>query len=79
MPVDRGFNIQRILDENLDIIPLIDVNQRSWLLTIYEVHLTLESVYSVISVAAPKCLTVCKEVRLRDVDTCLVNWKRCEG
>jgi len=45
MPVDRGFNIQIILDENLDIIPLIDVNQRSWLLTIYEVHLALEPVY----------------------------------
>ncbi len=45
MPVDRGFDIQVILDENLDIIPLIDVNQRSRLLAIDEVHFTLESIF----------------------------------
>lgn len=52
MPVNRGFDTQLIADKNLNIISLFNVNQRSRLLAIDEVHFTLKSIYAIVSIAA---------------------------
>lgn len=54
MPMNRGFDVQVILDKNFNIVSLVNVNQRAWLLAIDKVHFTLKSIYVIVSVAALK-------------------------
>lgn len=44
MPMNRGFDVQVILDKNFNIVSLVNVNQRAWLLAIDKVHFTLKSI-----------------------------------
>jgi len=44
MPMDCSVHVQVVLHKNLDVVPLIKVNQGSRLLAIDEVHVSLKSI-----------------------------------
>lgn len=53
MPMDRGFDIQVVLDKDFDVVSLVNVNQRPWLLAVDNIYFALNSICAIVSVAAP--------------------------
>jgi hypothetical protein len=44
MPVNGGFHWKVIPDEYLNVVPLVDFNQRTWLLIVDEIDIAGEAI-----------------------------------